>query len=313
VARASADDEESGTAQSIPIHVIELPGRNGKAVALNEGYAAASHSVLVFADVRQSWAPEAIDRLVSNFVDPSVGAVSGDLTIDSPPGVLSGVDQYWRFEKWLRGNESRFYSIVGVTGSICAVRRELFVPMPAGTVLDDVYWPMQVAMRGARVVHDKQARAVDRFPSRVSDEFRRKLRTLAGNYQLITRMPAVLLPWRNPIWVQFLSHKVLRLAVPWALLGLGASSAVLTGPIFRAAFWAQVAFYLVALAGLCNPVAARSYPACVAGGFLVLNTAAWLAPWVWLREQRIHSWHRVVYNVVPCRRGPIEANSYADK
>ena len=289
VAQVVAADVGSGTTASIPIRVLALPARNGKAVALNEGCAVATHPVLVFADVRQTWAPDAIDRLVANFADPSVGAVSGDLVIEAPPGVLSGVGQYWRFEKWLRRNESRFYSTVGVTGSICAVRRELFVPMPVGTILDDVHWPLQVAMGGARVVHDEKALALDRLPSCVRDEFRRKVRTLAGNFQLMTRMPAVLLPWRNPIWGQFWSHKLLRLVVPWALLGLAASSAVLAGPVYRAAFWAQLAFYGVALAGLRSPVAARFYLASVAGAFLVLNTAAWLAFWVWLQGRHIGS------------------------
>ena len=88
---------------------------------------------------------------------------------------------YWKFEKWIRRTESQLYSMVGATGAISAVRRELFRPVPAGTLLDDVYWPLQVAMQGYRVVHDSRAKAYDRLPGRVKDEFRRKVRTLAGN------------------------------------------------------------------------------------------------------------------------------------
>ena len=95
---------------------------------------------------------------------PSVGAVSGDLVVESPAGVMAGVGLYWRFEKWLRRTESRFDSMVSVTGSICAVRRELFRPIPNGTILDDVYWPLLVAMGGHRVVHDERAHAFDRLP-----------------------------------------------------------------------------------------------------------------------------------------------------
>ena len=86
------------------------------------------------------------------------------------------------------------------------MRRELFRPIPRGTILDDVYWPLQVAMQGYRVVHDERAAAFDRLPERTADEFRRKVRTLAGNFQLVARLPAVLLPWRNPVWLQFLSR-----------------------------------------------------------------------------------------------------------
>src|SRR5207248_2251639 len=134
------------------------------------------------------------------FADPEVGAVSGDLTLTSA-GVLGGVGLYWRFEKWLRKKESRLWAQVGVSGSISAVRRKLFRPIPRGTILDDVYWPMQVVLQGYRVVHDSEACAFDRLPPRPGDEFRRKVRTLAGNIQLLTLLPALLLPWRNPVWV----------------------------------------------------------------------------------------------------------------
>src|SRR5207237_4710179 len=173
------------------------------------------------------------ERLLENFADPSVGAVSGDLHLETSPGVLAGVGLYWRFEKWLRCRESLVDSQVGVTGAIAAVRRELFRPVPAGTLLDDVYWPMQVAMQGYRVVHDARARAFDRLPDSPRDEFRRKVRTLAGNFQLAALLPASLSPWRNPVWVQWVSRKLLRLVAPWALLGLLASCIAGDGPLRR--------------------------------------------------------------------------------
>lgn len=202
------------------VHVLELPAKGGKAAAVSAGCAVATRPIIVFADTRQAWDPNALTRLLENFADAKVGAVSGELIVGTEPGLLSGVGLYWGYEKWIRVQESRLHSTVGVTGAISAVRQELFRPIPAGTILDDVYWPLQVAMQGYRVVHDRQARAYDRLPERPGDEFRRKVRTLSGNFQLLTRLPAALLPWRNPVWFQFFSHKLLRLAVPWALLAL---------------------------------------------------------------------------------------------
>ena len=170
---------------------------------------------------------------------------------------MAGVGLYWRYETWLRWQESLVFSAVGVTGAISAVRRHLFRPIPPGTILDDVYWPLRVTMQGFRVVHDRRARAFDRFPDRVEDEFRRKVRTLSGNYQLLRRFPDVVRPGRNPVWFQFLSHKVMRLAVPWALLVLLASSLMLEAPLYRAALGVQLAFYLLGLAGLVRGVATR--------------------------------------------------------
>ncbi len=126
--------------------------------ALTAGCQTCVADVLVFADARQRWAPDALARLLENFADPRIGAVSGDLQLATTSGVLAGVGAYWRFEKWLRQKESQIQSQVGVTGAISAVRRDLFRPIPQGTLLDDVYWPLQVAMQGYRVVHDAVAR-----------------------------------------------------------------------------------------------------------------------------------------------------------
>src|SRR5262249_16423883 len=232
------------------VQVLELPTNVGKAAALTEACALASGEVLVFADVRQSWAPDALGLLLENFADPHIGAVSGDLVIESAPGVMAGVGLYWRYEKWLRQRESMVHSMVGATGAVCAVRRELFRPIPRGVLLDDVYWPLQVAMQGFRVLPGQRARAFDRLPERGRDEFRRKVRTLSGNFQLLGRLPAALLPWRNPIWFQLLSHKLLRLVVPWALLTLLVTSALLPGPFFRLALFYQAAGYLLGVVGL---------------------------------------------------------------
>ena len=278
------------------VRLIELPSNQGKAGAMTQGSALARHDVIVFADARQSWEPDTLRTLLENFADPSVGAVSGDLVLESAPGVMAGVGLYWRYEKWLRRQESAVYSMIGVTGAISAVRRELFRPIPPGTILDDVYWPLAVNMQGFRVVHDAQARVHDRLPDRPYDEFRRKVRTLTGNLQLLARLPCAVLPWRNPVWFQYLSHKVLRLAVPWALLLLLGASWALEGTAYRALFGLQVAFYSLALAGLRLKGGIRLPGASAAGSFLVLNSAAWLAFWVWVSGRESKSWSKVLYN-----------------
>jgi biofilm PGA synthesis N-glycosyltransferase PgaC len=276
------------------VRVLELPAWVGKAAVLSEGCAVAVHEVLVFADVRQSWAVDALPRMLSNFMDPAVGAVSGDLVVTRSVGVLGGVGLYWRFEKWLRRQESRLWSGVGATGAISAVRRELFRPIPRGTILDDVYWPMQVALQGYRVVHDDRAHAFDRLPDRTCDEFRRKVRTLSGCLQLTARLPAVLSPWRNPVWLQFVSHKLLRLLAPWGLLVLFVTSLLAPGPFYRTVFACQAVCYLAALLGLWTP-AGRWRPFAAASSFLVLNGAAWVAFWVWAAGRTEGAWVKAAY------------------
>ena len=146
---------------------------------------------------------------------------------------MAGVGLYWRFEKWLRLTESWLDSMVSVTGCIAAVRRELLAALPAGTILDDVYWPLAVAMAGHWVVHDERFKAFDRLPERTRDEFRRKVRTLACNFQLMVRMPAALVPCHNRFWWQFASHRALRLAVARCLLAWIATNLSFSAPMIQ--------------------------------------------------------------------------------
>jgi cellulose synthase/poly-beta-1,6-N-acetylglucosamine synthase-like glycosyltransferase len=302
VANGCADDT-SALARAHPsplVRVIEVAENAGKAHALTCGYEAARGELLVFADARQRWAADSLQRLLENFANPEVGAVSGELVIEAASGVLAGVGLYWRYEKWLRRNEGRLHSMVGVSGSICAVRRELFRPIPRGVLLDDVYWPLQVVMQGRRVVYDERALAYDRLPERPVDEFRRKVRTLSGSFQLAAILPQALLPWRNPIWVQFISHKLLRLVIPWLLLAVFVASGLLvlrtSLNLYRAVFLAQLLFYLLAASALAGGPGSIWRLGKVAASFVVVNAAAWLAFWVWICGRSDGAWKKIAYD-----------------
>lgn len=278
------------------VRVLEMPEKLGKAAALTAGAALAQHDVLVFADARQRWAEDTLTRLLENFADPTVGAVSGDLVLESAPGVLAGVGMYWRFEKWLRKQESRLGSQVGVTGAISACRRSLFRPIPPGTLLDDVYWPMHVVLQGYRVVHDERALAYDRLPENPRDEFRRKVRTLAGNFQLVMLLPfTALLPFGNRVWWQWVSHKLLRLVVPWALIAMYATTMFHVDYWYTVLFWVQTGGYGLGVLGMIPAIGTRVRLLGAAASFLVLNAAAWLAFWVWISGRAGKSWHKVQY------------------
>ena len=240
------------------VQLIEIP-ESGKPSALNAGVAAAAGEVIVFADARQRFAGDAVRQLVANFDDPTVGGVTGELMLvadradESSPGsaIGEGVGLYWTYEKWLRRRESRIGSTLGATGAIYALRRSLWQPLPPDTLLDDVLAPMRAVLAGYRVVFDDAARAFDR-PERDSDtEARRKTRTLAGNYQILGLEPRLLVPVLNPVWVQYLSHKLGRLIVPWCLVGAFVASLVLAPQslFYALAFFGQLAFYGLALLG----------------------------------------------------------------
>jgi cellulose synthase/poly-beta-1,6-N-acetylglucosamine synthase-like glycosyltransferase len=237
------------------IRLIEVPA-GGKPLALNAGVAAATGDLIVFADARQRFGARTLTALAANFADPTVGGATGELLLDSESGESSstigeGVGVYWKYEKWLRRHEGAVWSTLGATGAIYALRRSLWQPLPAETLLDDVLAPMRTVLSGWRVVFESEATAEDRTAPDAAAEARRKRRTLAGNYQILAQEPRLLLPFANPVWLQYMSHKVGRLLVPWALLAVFVTSAVLAARswIYAAAFFAQAAFYGLAVVG----------------------------------------------------------------
>jgi poly-beta-1,6-N-acetyl-D-glucosamine synthase len=237
------------------VRFLEVP-RGGKPRALNAGVAAARGEVVVFADARQRFAPDALLALACNFADPDVGVVTGELILDCElqdvPGstVAEGVGLYWKYEKWMRKHESRVWSTLGATGAIYVMRRSLWRPLPPETLLDDVLAPMRVVLSGQRVVFEERARAFD-WIADAAAESRRKTRTLAGNYQILALEPRLLIPFVNPVWLQYASHKLGRLIVPWALLTTLVSSAVLAPRRwpYGLALLVQLCFYGLAVVG----------------------------------------------------------------
>jgi biofilm PGA synthesis N-glycosyltransferase PgaC len=228
------------------INLITLPP-SGKAAALNAAVIMARHPILVFADARQRFSADAIRHLTSHFGDPAIGAVSGELVLEADPSstVSESLGAYWSYEKWLRRREAIVGSTLGVTGAIYAMRRSLWQPMPWDTLLDDVLAPMRVVLSGYRVAFDARAHAYDGMTKDTAAETRRKVRTLAGNFQLMAREPRLLVPVVNPVWLQFMSHKIGRLLVPYALLAVLFASAVLARESvwYAIALAVQVAFY----------------------------------------------------------------------
>jgi cellulose synthase/poly-beta-1,6-N-acetylglucosamine synthase-like glycosyltransferase len=275
------------------IRVLEFAERRGKAACLNDAVAVARGEVLLMTDVRQRLEPDALRQLVANLGDPRVGAVGGQLRLfDAQTGFARGIDAYWRYETLIRAGESRSGSVIGVSGALYAMRRALFRPLPPGTVLDDVLVPMQVAATGLRVVYEPAAVAWDGSSQQPREEQRRKIRTLAGNYQLVQLAPWLLLPWRNPLWFRFVSHKLLRLLAPWLLLALALSATLLATRhvLFAATALGLLAALAAAVAGRLLPALGGRQPMRLLTAFCYLNLFAAQALLAFARNRRLHLW-----------------------
>ena len=234
-------DDTASKARAIdpgfPIRILEQIEQRGKAAALNLAAELATGEILIFGDGQQRFAPEAADKLVERLRStPEAAAVSGCLMIEpSVDRPAAGIDLYWRLEKWIRHEESKLDSVIGCTGAIYAIRRDDYHPIPKDTLIDDVVVPMSALVRGRRVLFEPSAIAYDPQTFEPLHEKRRKVRTLAGNYQMLFRYPAWLLPWKNRSGWQLISHKYLRLGGPLYLTGCLADSLALASasPFFR--------------------------------------------------------------------------------
>ena len=261
------------------LRTLIKPASEGKAAGLNDAIKLATGEVLLFTDARQQIESSALRLLIENFADPDVGAASGELMLGDPRSgeTGEGMGLYWRMEKKIRELESASGSVAGATGAIYCARRTLLDPLPSGTILDDVLLPMQIVRRGSRVIFDARARAWDSPDLGEGREFSRKVRTLSGNYQLLQLAPW-LLSSQNAIRFEFITHKLSRLAVPFALLALLIASMFLPQSFYRAALGVQLAFYALSLAALAGvKIGPLSRIADPARTFVVLNSAAMVA------------------------------------
>ncbi|HEU4799887.1 MAG TPA: glycosyltransferase [Gemmatimonadales bacterium] len=228
--------------------VVPADPAGGKAAALNAGVRAATGTVLVFTDTHQRFDRDTIPQLLGALGAGRYDAVSGQLEL--PEGTRrSWVERYWRMERRLRADEAAVHSAIGVSGSVWAMRADLWQPLPEGLILDDLYTPMRLALAGHRVGYCAEAKAFDQRRTNATGEYARKVRTLTGNFQLLAWMPQLLVPIRNPVWLQFVCHKLLRLLTPWLVLlaAIGFGGWMLQSAGSRLLLWGVVAIVAVAL------------------------------------------------------------------
>jgi hypothetical protein len=304
--------------QSPRIKTIVLREHGGKAVAVNVGVALATAEVILFVDIRPEIAPGSIRQLISNLADPKVGCVAGELVLrqddhDATAAAVGGL--YWRYEQWIRKCEAAWDSPVGVYGGFYAIRRALFVEAPAGTILDDMFQPLSIIRQGYRSVLDFRAVVYDTWPKKVEGEFHRKVRTLAGNFQLFKLAPWTL-SFQNRVLFQLFSHKVMRLVVPYLLVLMLLSAGALSAgsPLYAAFATLQVLGCIAAFTALRYKISALDRFAAPASALLVLNAAAvvGLYKFLFTRGQLWKIWNAGKPNPAPpspqgIGAGPFEA------
>ncbi len=223
VAADGSDDQTPDIVKTYAEQGVELsysPPRRGKMAAINRAMAHAHGEIIVFSDANNMYNPNVIRELVAPFTDSTVGAVTGAKSIvrgDSALGESEGL--YWKYESFIKEQETRLGTSIGAPGEILAIRHHLYESPPDNIINDDFYIAMRLIQRGYRIIYNPKARSTERISLSAQDEINRRARIVAGRYQAIA-LASKLLPVQNPLVVwQIISHKYLRPLVPFAMIG----------------------------------------------------------------------------------------------
>ena len=272
------------------VRLIHQPQRQGKAAAINRVMPLVSSQVVVFTDANAVVERTALRALVRNFADPAIGGVAGEKQV-----LGAGEGLYWRYESYLKRCDSALSSVLGAAGELFAIRRCLFEPLPADTLLDDFVISLRLVEAGWRVVYEPEAIAREKASPTLAAEWKRRTRIAAGGFQAIRRLPGMLRPTPGRLWLtwQYVSHRVLRWAVtPFLLPAVyGLNLLLLESPFYRLLCLAQTAFYVAALLGYalarsgrrCGPLRALFY-------FCFSNAAALAGFWRYLTGTQSVTW-----------------------
>jgi cellulose synthase/poly-beta-1,6-N-acetylglucosamine synthase-like glycosyltransferase len=226
--------------------------RAGKAGVLNRLVDLARGEVLVMTDANTHFEKDAIRRLVQPLRHEEVGLVCGRLRLHSPAGAPVAEGAYWKLESLLKLYESRRGCVMGANGGIYAVRKELFPPLAAGTVVDDFVAALRVLEAGYEVRYEPEAVAHEETAPDHANEYRRRVRISAGCFRALSQHRGLLSPEHGFTAFSLWSHKVLRWFVPQAMvIALATNFALAFGSHFYSALLlGQCGAYALAALGL---------------------------------------------------------------
>jgi len=274
-----------------------VEGRVGKTATQNEAVKVATGEVIIFSDATTVYEKDAIRKIVRNYGDPEVGAVSGRYEYVNPTGapVGTGTILFWKYENFIKSMQTRIRTITGCCGCIYSVRRSAYVPLPPD-IISDLVEPLKIIESGYRVVFEPEAVAYEETTEKPAEEFGMRVRVITRAMRGILYVKSLLNPFRYPfVSFQLISHKVLRWMIPFFLIALLVSNAFLLGYWFyKLSLGLQLSFYLTALAGL---VADRIGRKCrlfaIPLYFCVVNAASMVAFTKTLKGQKMVTWETV--------------------
>jgi biofilm PGA synthesis N-glycosyltransferase PgaC len=222
VADDGSTDETANIVRSFynrGVQLISYPQRRGKLSAINNAMQKVHSEIVLFSDADNFYQLDAVREIVKPFSNSTVGAVSGGRVVLGESALGEAEGSYWKYEEFIKRQESRMGSCVGVAGDALAIRTDLYTYPPPNVINDDFYIALSILRQGYRVVYAPKARSFHPISSSAKGEIERRTRIVAGRYQSLYFAKDVL-PYKNPflIW-QIISHKYLRVLIPFFMVG----------------------------------------------------------------------------------------------
>jgi len=234
------------------VRLIRVEGRVGKTETQNRAVLMATGDVIIFSDATTVYERNAIRKIVRNYADHTVGAVSGRYEYYNPTNASIGIGTilFWKYENLIKRSQTRIKTITGCCGCIYSVRRNLYTPLPPD-IISDLVEPLKILEKGYRIVFEPEAIAHEETTEKTREEFQMRVRVISRGMRGLLYMKILFNPFKHGfVSFQLISHKLFRWLVPVYMIMLFASNAYLIDkPFYTETFFLQVVFYGMALVG----------------------------------------------------------------
>jgi len=234
------------------VRLVRVEGRVGKTETQNQAVRQATGDVIVFSDATTKYERMNLRKIVRNYADPTVGAVSGRYEYFNPTGASIGVGNilFWKYENFIKSSQTRIKTITGCCGCIYSVRRALYEPLPPD-IISDLVEPLKILEKGYRIVFEPDAVAHEETTEKTGEEFNMRIRVITRGMRGMLFMRKLFNPLRHGfVSFQLISHKLLRWLMPVFMVAALVSNAFMLGrPFYNLTFALQVTFYALAILG----------------------------------------------------------------
>jgi cellulose synthase/poly-beta-1,6-N-acetylglucosamine synthase-like glycosyltransferase len=280
------------------VRLVRQPHRGGKTSAQNVAVEHATSEIVHFSDATSMYRPNVLREMMANFADETVGCVAGKLIYVDPAStdVGSAARSYWGYETFLKENESRACSLIGVSGCIYAARRENYIPMYPEACSDFLIATL-IYKQGLRTVYEPNAVCLEETNRQSRNEMKMRVRVISQTFTDLWRNREMMNPFRSGFYaVQLFSHKVLRYSVPIFILAAFVTSGLLAVSFnfFLLAFAAQALFFAAAIAAwMLERTGFRSGPLSIPFYFVLTNIASVAGFLQFLRGERYAAWEPI--------------------